>query len=214
MTPLTNITWTGRTIRLCAVAALLVAGVTAADAHPRGRVALRGPRAGVAAAWVGPTAAGPRWWVAARGPVAGNHICHRRGFVGGFGVGGGFGAAVGFGVRPGFRSNPPGPRGGRGTNWANPPGPIGGPGTSPFRLRPYRDRDNNPPGPAGGRGTNWENRPGPRGGPGVDAAGERGHRQAWGLGPRDLSSSLTRGLGEATPAARRGRRCDARGRAA
>jgi hypothetical protein len=32
-------------------------------------------------------------------------------------------------------NNPPGPRGGRGTNWENPPGPRGGPGTSPDR--PY-----------------------------------------------------------------------------
>ncbi|MBI1181067.1 MAG: hypothetical protein GC201_10950 [Alphaproteobacteria bacterium] len=29
--------------------------------------------------------------------------------------------------------NPPGPVGGRGTNWENPPGPRGGPGTSPDR---------------------------------------------------------------------------------
>ena len=29
------------------------------------------------------------------------------------------------------RNNPPGPRGGRGTNWENPPGSIGGPGASP-----------------------------------------------------------------------------------
>ena len=29
--------------------------------------------------------------------------------------------------------NPPGPRGGRGTNWENPPGPRGGPGASPDR---------------------------------------------------------------------------------
>lgn len=27
--------------------------------------------------------------------------------------------------------NPPGPRGGPGTNWENPPGPIGGRGASP-----------------------------------------------------------------------------------
>ena len=33
--------------------------------------------------------------------------------------------------------NPPGPRGGPGTNWENPPGPRGGPGTSPDR-RPMR----------------------------------------------------------------------------
>ncbi|MGE0814094.1 MAG: hypothetical protein AB7O28_00840 [Vicinamibacterales bacterium] len=75
--------------------------------------------------------------------------------------------AVGPAVRV-FRSNPPGPRGGPGTNWANPPGPAGGPGASPFRLRPYRgDRDDNPPGRRGGPGTDWENPPGPRGGPGA-----------------------------------------------
>lgn len=28
-------------------------------------------------------------------------------------------------------NNPPGPRGGAGTNWENPPGPRGGPGASP-----------------------------------------------------------------------------------
>ena len=28
------------------------------------------------------------------------------------------------------RSNPPGPKGGAGTNWGNPPGPKGGPGSS------------------------------------------------------------------------------------
>lgn len=63
-------------------------------------------------------------------------------------------------------NNPPGPRGGEGTNWENPPGPKGGPGTSPDR-KPRFDRDNNPPGPRGGAGTNWENKPGPRGGPGT-----------------------------------------------
>jgi len=30
-------------------------------------------------------------------------------------------------------NNPPGPAGGRGTNWENPPGPKGGPGASPNR---------------------------------------------------------------------------------
>lgn len=30
--------------------------------------------------------------------------------------------------------NPPGPRGGPGTNWENPPGPRGGPGASPDRY--------------------------------------------------------------------------------
>jgi len=70
-------------------------------------------------------------------------------------------------------NNPPGWRGGPGTNWENPPGWRGGPGASPDRRghRPHhywvRDRDNNPPGWRGGPGTNWENRPGPRGGPGA-----------------------------------------------
>jgi hypothetical protein len=80
-------------------------------------------------------------------------------------------------------NNPPGPRGGPGTNWENPPGPAGGPGASPDR-HPYYwhhhhfcenhphhagcvDHDDNPPGPVGGRGTNWENPPGPAGGPGT-----------------------------------------------
>lgn len=64
-------------------------------------------------------------------------------------------------------NNPPGPRGGPGTNWENPPGPDGGPGASPDRhgfckKHPKKcDRDGNPPGPRGGPGTNWENPPGP-----------------------------------------------------
>lgn len=33
-----------------------------------------------------------------------------------------------------FDNNPPGPRGGRGTNWENPPGWRGGPGASPDRY--------------------------------------------------------------------------------
>lgn len=70
-------------------------------------------------------------------------------------------------------NNPPGPRGGPGTNWENPPGPDGGPGASPDRhpfCKKYPkkcDRDGNPPGPRGGPGTNWENPPGPVGGPGA-----------------------------------------------
>jgi hypothetical protein len=56
--------------------------------------------------------------------------------------------------------NPPGPRGGPGTNWENPPGPRGGPGASPDRWwQPmhhrhvhWQDRDDNPPGPRGGPG--------------------------------------------------------------
>jgi hypothetical protein len=35
-------------------------------------------------------------------------------------------------------NNPPGPRGGRGTNWENPPGWKGGPGASPDRYRRCR----------------------------------------------------------------------------
>ena len=80
--------------------------------------------------------------------------------------------------------NPPGPRGGPGTDWHNPPGPRGGVGASPYyrgwhyavwhgrnwyfnpHLRCWLlpDHDGNPPGPRGGPGTNWENPPGPAGG--------------------------------------------------
>ncbi len=86
-----------------------------------------------------------------------------------------------------YDGNPPGPRGGPGTNWENPPGPVGGPGASPDsrwtraqwrrncakhpracrRALRHHDFDNNPPGPVGGPGTNWENPPGPVGGPGA-----------------------------------------------
>jgi len=93
-------------------------------------------------------------------------------------------------------NNPPGPRGGPGTNWENPRGPRGGPGASPDRhswdpytyrgwrrtyiggvvwvWHPHRhcwfhDNDQNPPGRRGGPGTNWENPPGPIGGPGASA---------------------------------------------
>jgi len=45
-------------------------------------------------------------------------------------------------------NNPPGPWGGRGTNWENPPGRVGGPGASPNRWW----RRGNPPGPIGGPG--------------------------------------------------------------
>jgi len=63
-------------------------------------------------------------------------------------------------------NNPPGPKGGPGTNWENRPGPKDGPGAGPDR-KPKIDRDNNPPGLKGGPGTNWENKPGPQGGPGA-----------------------------------------------
>ncbi|MBN1689370.1 MAG: hypothetical protein JW893_09725 [Candidatus Omnitrophica bacterium] len=33
-----------------------------------------------------------------------------------------------------FKNNPPGPKGGKGTNWNNPPGPEGGPGASPKEV--------------------------------------------------------------------------------
>jgi len=81
--------------------------------------------------------------------------------------------------------NPPGPRGGPGTNWENPSGMVGGLGASPDRhwRRVYQnhlvwvwhperkcwfhDPDQNPPGRRGGPGTNWENPPGPIGGSGA-----------------------------------------------
>lgn len=102
MKPLTNVTWTGRTIGLSALV-VLVLGLVPADAHPHRRTNPPGPRGGPGTNWVRPV--GPM------GPVAASRY------------------------RRAFRSNPPGPRGGRGTNWANPPGPVGGPGVSPFRLR-------------------------------------------------------------------------------
>src|ERR1700741_5379125 len=82
--------------------------------------------------------------------------------------------APGAGLARDRDDNPPGPRGGPGTNWENPPGPRGGPGASPDRRYGFwRDHDNNPPVPRGGPGTNWENPPGPRGGPGA-SPGRRG----------------------------------------
>ena len=42
---------------------------------------------------------------------------------------------VGVSFTQDFDNNPPGPRGGRGTNWENSPGPLGGPGASPNRRR-------------------------------------------------------------------------------
>jgi hypothetical protein len=95
------------------------------------------------------------------------------------------GAVTSADARPWRHWNPPGPRGGPGTNWHNPPGPRGGPGASRYWVgwrhvawrgrtvywhpayRCWFDPDGNPPGPVGGRGTNWENPPGPRGGPGA-----------------------------------------------
>ena len=80
------------------------------------------------------------------------------------GKGGGPGGAV---VRD-RDNNPPGARGGQGTNWEkndfrrggdrdnNPPGPRGGQGTNWEKNDYRRDNDNNPPGPRGGQGSNWE----------------------------------------------------------
>ncbi|MCX5699861.1 MAG: hypothetical protein NTX01_09255 [Candidatus Omnitrophica bacterium] len=45
-------------------------------------------------------------------------------------------------------NNPPGPKGGAGTNWENKPGLQGGPGASPNR----KPKIGNPPGPKGGPG--------------------------------------------------------------
>ncbi|MBU1378829.1 MAG: hypothetical protein KKE02_20690 [Alphaproteobacteria bacterium] len=44
-------------------------------------------------------------------------------------------ASGGYGRHRDHDDNPPGPRGGPGTNWENPPGPRGGPGASPDRPR-------------------------------------------------------------------------------
>ena len=76
-------------------------------------------------------------------------------------------------AHPHRRDNPPGRRGGPGTNWQNPPGPRGGPGTARYR-RGFRS---NPPGPAGGPGTNWANPPGPAGGPGASPYRLRPYRR-------------------------------------
>ena len=105
--------------------------------------------------------------------------------------------ALSVSVADAYPHNPPGPRGGPGTDWHNPPGPRGGPGASPYRHGPWRYHRpfyygwhysywrgrpiywwperrcwyaplyNNPPGPAGRPGTNWRNPTGPRGGPGA-----------------------------------------------
>jgi hypothetical protein len=76
-------------------------------------------------------------------------------------------------AHPHRRWNPPGPRGGPGTNWLNPPGPRGGPGASRLPRPGFRS---NPPGRRGGPGTNWANPPGPVGGPGASPFRLRPHR--------------------------------------
>jgi hypothetical protein len=132
MTPLTHITRPARTLGLGAVA-LLVLGLASAEAQPYRRGNPPGPRGGPGTNWIRPVVPlRPRVVVPVR-PYHRGHFHVRPGIRWGFGFGLGYGAG-----RRGFRSNPPGPRGGWGTNWANPPGPAGGPGASPFRLRPHR----------------------------------------------------------------------------
>ena len=66
-------------------------------------------------------------------------------------------------------NNPPGPRGGQGTNWDNPPGPRGGPGVGPHHPHDDRGvRDHGQGEGRGGVGQGGERRPsgaGPKGGP-------------------------------------------------
>ena len=66
------------------------------------------------------------------------------------------GALSALGVSPAFArdrdDNPPGLRGGPGTNWENSLGPIGGPGTSPNARPGKKAWYYNPPGPIGGPG--------------------------------------------------------------
>ncbi len=85
-------------------------------------------------------------------------------------------------------NNPPGPKGGPGTNWEKSDYAPGHEYKKPYadanhdgtvdkyekkqvrenwQERRGIDRDNNPPGPKGGKGTNWENPPGPKGGAGA-----------------------------------------------
>lgn len=75
-------------------------------------------------------------------------------------------------AHPRWRNNPPGPRGGPGTNWVRPVAPRAG-AAARFR-RAFRS---NPPGPRGGRGTNWANPPGPAGGPGASPFRLRPYRR-------------------------------------
>ena len=65
--------------------------------------------------------------------------------------------------------NPPGPKGGPGFGKGNPPGPKGGPGKGP-------GFQGNPPGPKGGPGAGKGNPPGPKGGPGKGPKNQKGKR--------------------------------------
>ena len=122
-----------------ALAALLLASSAAtADArywNPPG------PRGGPGTNWHnppgprgGPGASRYRWW---EHPYAGHWRLHYGwryyGFYGGWNW---YWHPRGYWCRFDRDDNPPGPRGGPGTNWENPPGPIGGPGASPDS--PYR----------------------------------------------------------------------------
>lgn len=117
------------------------------------------------------------------GAQGGGHHMNPPGAAGGPGRGPAFnnrpGPADGKGMSSGYQhemkqnrrdndNNPPGPRGGQGSNWEkndfkrrdndnNPPGPRGGQGSN-WEKNDYkrRDNDNNPPGPRGGQGSNWE----------------------------------------------------------
>jgi hypothetical protein len=131
MRPFTNITWSSRRIGLAALAVLVI-GLATAEAQPRRWNNPPGSRGGPGTNWARPAPWAPRAVMRVR-PYYRGAFRVRPGFRSRFAFGFGYGLG-----RPGFRSNPPGWRGGWGTNWANPPGPVGGPGASPFRLRPYR----------------------------------------------------------------------------
>ena len=73
-------------------------------------------------------------------------------------------------------NNPPGRRGGQGTNWERNDFKRGQ--NNNGRGYGRRDFDNNPPGARGGRGTNWENRPGSQGGPGASPDRKSGFKAA------------------------------------
>lgn len=122
------------------LAAILLAGtVSAADAR---RWNPPGPRGGPGTNWHnppgphgGPGASRHRWWE--------HRLAHPGRFHRNWGYFGFHGGLHWFWHPRGYwcafdnDNNPPGPRGGPGTNWENPPGPIGGWGASPnSRRRP------------------------------------------------------------------------------
>lgn len=89
---------------------------------------------------------------------------------------GGPGAGPGWTDQPGVRDNPPGMRGGPGTDW-NQQGQGRGP-----QHRPQGGGNMNPPGPRGGPG--FGNVPGPAGGPGAGGPGSGGPRPDFGRKPQ------------------------------